>query len=324
MPTNLLLPEVAAARLETRIAYVLVQDSGVQRYSSVFRLVPEANVRLLRCFMTASQLPGDAARIRAAGRPFTEAATRIQDLPQIRITCSAGRPDDTLWNGMMNMPLVVLMVGQALPDWAETLAAERPAVVLSQDEAVLAAADRLGLFPGLLQGKKDLREFYGALQKLCAAIGGAARWNVSIRDAIGPLGGSDLLAERSRLDFIPPMPLPPTDQGRSAAYLYNRLSNNEDEPSLAPTVPDGTEGFFRSGYRWMLWGCRALALAEAGMEPPAGLGVTSLELADAYGKLIGRSASLDKVRAQYSSKASESHCDSRSMQPGVCPWRRAQ
>ena len=140
----------------------------MQRYSSVFRLVPEANVRLLRCFMAAALLPGDAARIRASGRPFTEAATRVHDLPQIRITGSGEKPDETLWNGMMNMPLLVLMVGDALPSWAEALAGERPAVVLSQDDAVLRAAEGLGMFPSLLAGKKDLREFYRALQSLCA------------------------------------------------------------------------------------------------------------------------------------------------------------
>src|SRR5882672_3435730 len=130
MVTNFLVPDAASASLETRIAYILVQDSAVQRYSSVFRLVPEANVRLLRCFMAAALLPGDAARIRAAGRPFTEAATRVHDLPQIRITGSGDRPDETLWSGMLNMPLLVLMVGDSLPTWAEALAAERPAVVL--------------------------------------------------------------------------------------------------------------------------------------------------------------------------------------------------
>jgi hypothetical protein len=284
----------AGESLETRIAYVLVQDSAVQRYSSVFRLVPEANVRLLRCFMTAALLPADAARIRAAGRPFTEAATRVHDLPQIRIAGSGEKPDDTLWTGMMNMPLVVLMVGGALPAWAETLGGERPAIVLSQDEAVLRAAERIGMFPSLLAGRRDLREFYLALQRLCAATGESARWNAATRDAIGPLGAVDLLAQRSRLDFIPPMPLPPTDHGRSAAYLYKRLSNNEDEPSLAPSVPDGTEAFFRSGFRWMLWACRVLALAEGGMEPPSGLGVTTTELADSYGRLVGTTAPREK------------------------------
>ena len=102
MFTNFLVPGADTESLETRIAYVLVQDSTVQRYSSVFRLVPEANVRLLRCFMAAALLPGDASRIRAAGRPFTKATRRVHDLPQIRITGSRDKPDETLWNGMMN------------------------------------------------------------------------------------------------------------------------------------------------------------------------------------------------------------------------------
>ena len=164
-------------------------------------------------FMAAALLPGDAARIRAAGRPFTEAATRVHDVPQIRITGSGEKPDETLWNGMLNMPLLVLMVGDALPSSAEALAGERPAVVLSQDDAVLRAAEGLGMFPSLLAGKKDLREFYRALQSLCAVTGGATRWSAATREAIGLLGSIDLLAERSRLDFIPGMPLPPRTRG---------------------------------------------------------------------------------------------------------------
>ena len=45
----------------------------------------------------------------------------------------------------------------------------------------------------------------------------------------------------------------------------------------------------------MLWACRALALAEAGMEPPAGLGVTATELADSYGRLVGSAAPREKL-----------------------------
>jgi hypothetical protein len=275
------------SRAETRIAYVLVQDTRVQRYSSIFRLLPEANVRLLRCFMAAALLPSDAMRIRAAGRPFTEAATRVQDLPQVRITGSRERPDETLWDGITKMPLVVLMVGRALPSWAEALAREGPAVVLSQHESVLRSAEALGMYPALLRDKDDLRAFYRALGRLCGAVGTSNRWSAEIRQSLGSLGAIDLLAERSRLDFVPPMALPPTDQGRSAAYLYNRLSNNVDEPTLATAVPDGSARFFRVGFRWLLWGCRLLALAEAGIEPPAGLGITATELADTYGMLVG-------------------------------------
>jgi hypothetical protein len=288
--TDLLITPPASERaLDTRIAYVLVQDTEVQRYSSVFRLVPEANIRLLRCFMALALLPGDAGRIRSGGRPFSEAAVRIQDLPQIRITGSREKPDDVIWSGMMNMPLVVLMVRHPVPTWLEALARERPAVVLSQSERALKVAESMGMFPGLLEGKEDLRQFYAALRKLCAFVASATRWSADARDAIRPLASVDLLAERSRLDFIPAMPLPPTDQGRSAAYLYNRLSNNVEEPTLAPSVPEGGDRFFRFSYRWMLWACRVLSLAEGGMEPPPALGVTAGELARVYGIFVANS-----------------------------------
>ena len=51
--TDLLVAGAApTSSLETRIAYVVVQDSAVQRYSSVFRLLLEANIQHLRSFMT--------------------------------------------------------------------------------------------------------------------------------------------------------------------------------------------------------------------------------------------------------------------------------
>jgi hypothetical protein len=296
--TDLLItPEPSKSTIETRIAYVLVQDSEVQRYSSVFRLIPEANIRLLRSFMALAMLPGDAGRIRSCGRPFSEAASRVHDLPQIRITGSRDRPDDVIWNGMLNMPLVVLMVRDPLPAWLEALARERPAVVLSQSERALKVAESMGMFPGLLQGKEDLRQFYGALRRLCASVASVTRWSADIRDAVRPLGSVDLLAARSRLDFIPSMPLPPTDQGRSAAYLYNRLSNNVEEPTLAPSVPDGGDRFFRFSFRWMLWACRVLSLAEGGMEPPPALGITAEELARIYGSLFADSTHEQKRNA---------------------------
>lgn len=293
--TELLVPGgESESAVDTRIAYVIVQDATVQRYSSIFRLVPEANIRLLRCFMTAAFLPGGASRIRAGGRPFTEAAIRVQDLPQIRIAGSHNTPDETLWAGMTDMPLVVLMVGEALPVWAETLAVQRPVVVLSQDEAVLRAAEGLGMFPGLLAGKEDLREFYRALQKLCATVSEGTRWSPTVREAIAPLGTGDLFGERSRLNFVPPMALPPTDQGRSAAYLYNRLSISVDEPSLAPSASPGSERFFRVGLRRMLWACRVLSLVEPSTEPPASLGISPTELADRYAKLVGNTDPREK------------------------------
>jgi hypothetical protein len=200
MTDLLITPAPSDRALETRIAYVLVQDSEVQRYSSVFRLVPEANIRLLRSSMALALLPGDAGRIRSGGRPFSEAAIRIQDLPQIRITASRDRPDDVIWNGILSMPLVVLMVRDPLPTWLEMFARERPAVVLSQSDRALKVAESMGMFPGLLEGKEDLRQFYGALRRLCAFVASATRWSADVRDAVGSLASVDLLAERSRLD----------------------------------------------------------------------------------------------------------------------------
>ena len=212
--------------------------------ASVFRLVPEANVRLLRCFMAAALLPGDAVRIRSAGRPFTEAATRIHDLPQIRITGSGDKPDETLWNGMMNMPLLVLMVGKALPAWTEALAGERPAVVLSQDEAVLRAVEGLGMFPGLLAGKKDLREFYRALQRLCAATSGGTRWNAAIRQAISPLGAIDLLRRGRGWTSSPQCLCRPRTRGGAPRICITVCRTMKTSPALLRRFQMAARPFF--------------------------------------------------------------------------------
>ena len=55
--TDQLVAGAPTSSFETRIAYVVVQDSAVQRYSSVFRLLPEANIQHLRSFMTMVRIP---------------------------------------------------------------------------------------------------------------------------------------------------------------------------------------------------------------------------------------------------------------------------
>lgn len=44
----------------------------------------------------------------------------------------------------------------------------------------------------------------------------------------------------------------------------------------------------------MLWACRVLALAEGGMEPPPGIGVTTADIADTYSRLVGTTAPREK------------------------------
>ena len=279
----------------TTIAYVLVRDDADhRRATTVFRLLPSADLYLLRCFMALALLPGDAARIGGTGRPFLDALARIDTLPQPRVVGSTGRPDPALWGDMERLPFVVLLVADALPSWAVELADARPIIVASQYDSVLRTTESLGSFAARLAGTQYLREFYAALQRLSAALADSNWSESNPHDQLSSVASGDLFEERSRLRFLPGLPLPPTDAGRSGCYLYNRLTNNVDDPTLTPTVTEESAGFYRSVFRWTLSACRLLAVVEVGLQPPGDIGVSAAELGEAYGKLLGELTDREK------------------------------
>ena len=278
----------------TIIAYVLVRtEADDPLNTTVFRLLPKADFYLLRCFMALTLFPSDTARIRGTGFPFLDAVTRMATLPQPRVVDSI-RPDPALWQDMHRLPFVVLLVTDELPRWAVELAESRPIVVASQYDDALRTTESLGSFPTRLAGTRDLRELHGALQELAAAMAASGTSGSDLHDHLASVAAGDLFEERSRLGFLPGLPLPPTDAGRSGCYLYNRLSNNVDEPTLAVDVPEQSATFFRNAFRWTFSACRLLALVETGTPPPSGVGVTAAELGKAYGSLLGDLATGDK------------------------------
>ena len=208
-----------------------------------FRLLRKTDIYLLRCFMTLALLPGDTARIRGSGLPFLDAVTRIAMLPQPRVVDSS-RPDSALWRAVHRLPFVVLLVADELPRWAVELAERRPIIVASQYDGVLRITERLGSFAVRLAGTGDLREFYAALQGLGGALAAARPAGSDLHNHLASVAEGDLFEERSRLQFLPGLPLPPTDAGRSGCYLYNCLSNNVDEPTIAPAVSEESAAFF--------------------------------------------------------------------------------
>ncbi|RLB87249.1 MAG: hypothetical protein DRH50_17150 [Deltaproteobacteria bacterium] len=111
----------------------------------------------------------------------------------------------------------------------------------------------------------------------------------------------DLFAMRSRLSFIPPIPLPPTDKGRPAAYLLNRLSNNVEKLTLVPEEEaaklegNGLQLPFLLNYS--LAACIALAGMEEGMTLPSDSRTSSRELKDTYDLLVSNSSEREKLDA---------------------------
>ena len=278
----------------TIIAYVLVRpEADDPLNTTLFRLLPMADFYLLRCFMALTLFPSDTARIRGTGFPFRDAVMRIATLPQPRVVDSI-EPDQAIWQDMHRLPFVVLLVTDALPRWAVELAERRPIVVASQYDDALRTTESLGSFPARLAGTRDLRELYGALQKLAAAMAASGTVGPDLREHLASIAAGDLFEERSRLGFLPGLPLPPTDAGRSGCYLYNRLCNNVDEPTLAVAVPEESATFLRNAFRWTFSACRLLALVETGTPPPSGVGVTAAELGNAYSSLVSDLATSDK------------------------------
>lgn len=273
----------------TRIAYLAVQDSKLGHLSSIFRLLPEADLELLRCYMTLALLPSDAGKVVSAGKPFTEAAVRTVSAPQVRVASSGSFPDEVMWNDMMNTPLLVLLAGHKLPAWSDKLVAKRPVALLSQSPTAIGKAKQLGMITGLLAGKDDLREYYKALSALCLAVSATGSWDEAVTVELAALSKLDLFGARSQLAFIPRLPFPPFAEGRSAAYLCARLANNVDEPSLALSVPAGSERFHRLGLRWLLRASQAFALIETGTALPDGFPLSATELGDGLAQLRAES-----------------------------------
>ena len=207
---------------------------------------------------------------------------------------SDARPDEVMWSGLLNNPLVVLLIARRVPVWLDALAAEKPVLVLSQFEATISHCQQLaGIVACHQTGLGAQRDYYGALRKLCGLVANEYQ-EPSFRDDLRTLEKRDIFTLRSRLAFIPPFPFPQPTNGRAAAYLLGRISNNHDEPGLDPRPAPDAESFFRATHRWSLAACRALALVESGVRSPAGFPVGLGELKSIRTHLSGDLVDADK------------------------------
>ncbi len=259
----------------------------------MFHFLSEAELENRRCLMTLFFLPSDLEQMDDNQPPFTAALKRMTMLPQVYRVDSSSKPPADLWNEMVNQPVIVLMTNDEIPDWLPTLTDVKPVGVVAQSpETAKALSGFPGVRVGLLRGFDDLRETYRVIGEL-----GKLACETFHRSAIGELCGrlsqTDLFTKRPRLRFMPPFPLPQPNNGRSAAYLLNRLSNNFDEPALARDSPSNSIAFLPQFLGWSVKACALLTAVEMGREAPANLKISRAELENYHSTLTSDSISGD-------------------------------
>lgn len=213
---------------------------------TAFHLLDEGEVSVLRCFMTLILLPTHtAAMMDNAGFTFSAALDRVLRLPTFRKACASLTPPQDLWVGMNSTPFLVLLIGHSVPSWLDKLIRDRPVGLLSPNShTVDSLRERPNLHVGLLRGMEDLGESYRVYRDLFSSVEASRSADPDIRAACRTLIQKDLLTNRPRVPFIPPLPLPAPWDGRAATYLINRFSNNVDKPSLlATSIPKGAPTF---------------------------------------------------------------------------------
>jgi len=251
------------------ISYILVEDSELSKRATIFHLLNEADVPLLRCFMTLLLLPADTGDLTAQQAPFVAATARVRRLPAFRKAQSRKEPPTAMWKDMVTSRLLMLMLADTIPIWLDKLALERDIGVLSSSGRVVESLrTKPHVHIGLLKGFDDLREAYRVIREMLATVAADGRFEPEVVSASASLALTDLFVNRPRLDFIPPVPLPQPGEGRPAAYLINRLSNNVDEPSLAGKASENSLSVLPQMLNWIKHACIALAVLEVGEELP--------------------------------------------------------
>jgi hypothetical protein len=275
----------------TAFMYILIQEPRQEdmTHASQFHLIDSDEFLLQRSLMALQYLPSTLFDLFPSSKPFGAALQRRTDLPQFRKVLPT-RVHPMYWEEMLMTPGVVVMTGHAAPDWLEELTRERPVSVLTSSEETLG---RLQVLPhisaGLLKGLGDIREFYRTTGELLEALRGIPALFNQVPPELHTADLSKLLELRPRLDFIDDLPLPQPWAGRSAAILYNRLSNVVEEPSLLPEELDKPM-FAPAVLNWATSTCSLLAARELGVGMPRNERVKPSEV-NRLAKLLASSAS---------------------------------
>lgn len=278
----------------TGFMYILIQEPRQEdmTHASQFHLIDNDEFLLQRSLMSLQYLPSSLFGLFPSAKPFGAALRRRNDLPQFRKVLPT-RVHPMYWEDMRLTPGVVVMTGHAIPDWLEKLARERPVSILTSSEKTLQLIHGLhNTSVGLLKGLGDIREFYRTTGELLEALRAIPILFSQVPAELHAVDLAKLLELRPRLDFIDELPLPQPWAGRSAAVLYNRLSNSVEEPSLLPEELDKPM-IAPAMLNWATATCSLLAARELGVGMPRNERVKPTEV-NRLAKLLASSVSNDK------------------------------
>lgn len=191
------------------ITYCIVEEYKLGNRASVFHLLKESEIALLRCFMSLLYFPANTSRIFAEQPLFVEAIMRMIELPDFRIVNSKYKPPENLWKDMLKLPLLIIMIGDSLPLWFKDLSKERPLGVLTSSEDVVSTISAIpGVYTGLLKGTEDIRECYRVINELATAGATLNKFDQDTTYTLRALSQLDLYSSRPKLNFLPALPLP--------------------------------------------------------------------------------------------------------------------
>ncbi|HTV81237.1 MAG TPA: hypothetical protein VME18_01205 [Acidobacteriaceae bacterium] len=122
----------------TGFMYILIQEPRQEdmTHASQFHLIDSDQFLLQRSLMAIQYLPSPLFGLRPSAKPFGAALGRRNDLPQFRKMLPT-RVHPMYWEDMQLTPGVVVMTGDAIPDWLEKLTKERPVSLLTSSEKTL-------------------------------------------------------------------------------------------------------------------------------------------------------------------------------------------
>ena len=177
--------------------YILVENSKLARRASMFHMIKESDIALLRCLMTLMFLPATTRDLEKTQPPFVAAVERIDNLPRVRKAESEADPPPQMWSDLTRAPLPIVMVDEPVPEWLLRLAAQRDVGVLSPSTKVVENLKSVeGIHPGLLKGNDDLREAYRVYRELLAVAAANSMLPGDVRSVCRSLAITDLFVER--------------------------------------------------------------------------------------------------------------------------------
>jgi len=281
----------------TSFMYVLIEERRdvTTKHISQFHLIDSDEFLLQRSLMALQYLPANFFALLQSNKPFSDAMARRRDLPQFR-KILPGEVHPLYWADMLQTPGVVIMSGNIIPGWVEKLSCARPIALLTSSEQTLKHAKSLSnACSGLLKGFADIREFYRVVGELLERLKRFPALLDQVPENLHTIDTSNLLGLRPRLDFIDYLPSPQPWAGRSAAMLYNRLSNAAEEPSLLGPEFDDQPMFAPAMLNWATAACNALMAREHGIAIPRSAGVKPAEVNRLARLLASSAAAKEKV-----------------------------